>query len=212
MNKDNFFACVDATKKEIDEYYEKIVALRDKCLTDIRDYLKGIKGNSISFENEEDAISVSYNGGNHPEYASNAYSLVKRVYFDENWDMPMTKGIFLDIEDTDWYSVMELRTAEIIELYEYIFSKERDNKIAYITEKAKKHEPYALRFIGDVEITYEDVDGEVITNKINHIAIEGEDDVVAYVDFTHGPYVNDLSLAALTEIEIALAKGSYQVG
>lgn len=208
----NLFARVDTTKKEIDKYYKQIVTLRGKCLTDIRDFLKGIKGSSISFENEEDAISVSYNGGNHPEYASNAYSIVKRVYFDENWGKPTTNGIFLDIEDTDGYSVMELRTAEIVELYEYIFSKERDHKIAYITEKVKEHEPYALRFIGDVEITYEDVDGEVITNKINHIAIEGEDDVVAYVDFTHGTYVNCLSLAALTEIEIALAKGSYQVG
>lgn len=214
MNKDNFFKRIDATKKEIDKYYEQTVELRDKCLTDIRDLLKGIKDNSISFENEDYAISVSYNGGNHPEYASNAYSLVNRIYFDERYETPSTKGIFLDIEDTDGYSVMELRTAEIVELYEYIFSMERDNKIKYITEKVKENKPYALRFISDIIITYTDDNGNEYTNKIDHLALDCEEDdadVVAYVDFKHGPYVNGLSLTALTEIELALARCAYMV-
>ena len=87
-------------------------------------YLKGVlkaNGGSISFhEYDEDGIrtddnafSVPYDGGNHPEYASNCFSDFERVYLEEN-------NIYLEIEDCEEYDIVNIDIYTLYDLCEYI--------------------------------------------------------------------------------------------
>lgn len=56
---------------------------------------------------EDNMVSVTYDGGNHPEYASDCYNMVNGVY-KKNGD------IYLNTEDCDEY---ELENVSPIEIY-----------------------------------------------------------------------------------------------
>ena len=90
--------------------------LREGCI----DYLKAIlasNNNIISWELSElpEYVSVSYDGGNHPEYASNVYSTVNSV----KWDTK-TEEIVLDTEDSYNYPLDSVTTTELYGLCEFI--------------------------------------------------------------------------------------------
>ena len=75
------------------EYFNVQGKLRKACLRYLKSTLKK-NGGRIDFDEDEDgSISVPYDGGNHPEYASNLYSVVNSVYFNKRGE------IVLDIED-----------------------------------------------------------------------------------------------------------------
>jgi len=65
-------------------------------------------------------ISVTYNGGNHPEYASNAFSTVNGVYINSKGIYVSSNGvhinsgdIYLDTEDCSSYSIAEISLEEL---------------------------------------------------------------------------------------------------
>lgn len=89
-------------------------------------YLKELlkeNGGSISFHEYDDdgirtddnAFSVPYDGGNHPEYASNCFSDVERVYLDGD-------SIYLEIEDCEEYDIVNIDIYTLYDLCEYIYT------------------------------------------------------------------------------------------
>lgn len=78
----------------------------------IKSVLEEQDGKRIEWESEEceklceyqGGISVTYDGGNHPEYASDAYSRVYAVYLDENGK------ICLEIEDSEEYELERVQS------------------------------------------------------------------------------------------------------
>lgn len=66
-------------------------------------------GGEIVFDSDynEENISVMYDGGNHPEYASNCFSTVYSIYEKEG-------EIYLKIEDCSAYDFDHMGTDDII--------------------------------------------------------------------------------------------------
>ena len=78
------------------------------------------KGGSISFKDEDDEpyggtfVCITYDGGNHPEYAANPYSDVQGIYM---------KGdeVLVHCEDSDEVILKYLSWDEIFSIAEYIY-------------------------------------------------------------------------------------------
>ena len=118
---------IESSIKYADSLMIAVAELENKALSECMDFLKGLlalNGGKILFhecdedgeiEIDDNYYCVSYDGGNHPEYASNCFSRVHSVYI---------KGgeIYLDIEDCHEYSIDNVRDREIIELCLYIYS------------------------------------------------------------------------------------------
>lgn len=103
MKKETYF-------KKADELYDSIIPtqkeIRKKCETFIKKSVQEHNG-KIDFSDCDDSVSVTYDGGNHPEYASNASSMVEGVCLDENGD------IFLQIEDCSKYYIDSINWEEV---------------------------------------------------------------------------------------------------
>ena len=88
--------------------------LRKESIKFIKDTIikeSGKKGSiNIYDEDENDPVYVSYDGGSHPEYASNLYSMVYDVHINSNGKL------VLCIEDSDDYEITRCTTMEIYEV------------------------------------------------------------------------------------------------
>lgn len=64
---------------------EAATLLSRKCC----EYLKALikEHDVIDFSDCEDTPAVCYDGGNHPEYASNMYSTVRKIYVNHNGEL-----------------------------------------------------------------------------------------------------------------------------
>ena len=108
-------------EKTGEKFFELSATLRNDCENYLASVLKE-NGGHIEWDNAEveESLCVAYDGGNHPEYASNCFSLVSAIDMDEKGN------ITLDIEDTTQY---DLDRVEIIDLYnvcefvEHIYGK-----------------------------------------------------------------------------------------
>lgn len=105
----------------IDEYYEMMNDTRKECEGFIYDFLKE-HGNCVETYNAdthdyvgEECVSVTYDGGNHPEYNSNAFSNLESLFIDENDDK-----IYLSIEDCTKYDIDRCSNDEIIYIAQYL--------------------------------------------------------------------------------------------
>lgn len=209
MKDKNLFERVTANKKAIDKIYSLMADARKECISAMRELLHGIKDNTIELGDEENPITITYCGRHGDLYQS----LLKKVYLDEKNATSLNGGIFFVLDDETELTSFEVMGEDFFNAFELIFEKERKQMLDYINGKVKDNKPYALRFIGDVEITVEEKDTEV-TKKIDHIAFNGdfeEDGAIAYTDFQNGEYISELNLDALHTIEIALAKGAYMI-
>lgn len=90
------------------------------CISLLGHELRIAKGKRIEFTDEngnaygDEFVSVVYDGGNHPEYASNAFSTVNAIY--------MKRGqIYLDIEDDDEYPLANVSLDELINITIYVY-------------------------------------------------------------------------------------------
>lgn len=111
--------------KRANELLEKIrpmtEEIRERCLDFLRSELEKADGHKIDFFNEEgepigdEFVSVPYNGGRHPEYASNAFSGVNSVYLDEN------SNIMLDIEDCDCYDINNIDWDDVANVATFVY-------------------------------------------------------------------------------------------
>ena len=100
----NLFDTVIETNKKI----------REKCEEYLRTMLE-IKGGEIAMTGDQgEVVSVTYDGGTHPEYASNAYSIVNCVYLKD-------KDIYLSTEDSDEYPLENIDTDEVYTLATFIY-------------------------------------------------------------------------------------------
>jgi hypothetical protein len=95
--------------------------IRKRCISYLRRVLKNRESLSINFyTNNGDAIddlyvTVSYDGGRHPEYASSAFSNVNCVYIND-------KGrIVLDIDDCEEYEIENITFDELYALSEFVY-------------------------------------------------------------------------------------------
>lgn len=110
MKKETYF-------KKADELYDSIIPvqqdIRKKCETYIKMVLKENNG-SLDCTESENMISVTYDGGNHPEYASTAFSMVEGVSLDEN------DNIILQIEDCSEYPIQNINWDEVYDVAAFI--------------------------------------------------------------------------------------------
>lgn len=79
--------------------------LRETCIDYLASALAQAENNRIDLMEDCD-VMVSYDGGRHPEYDSNMYSNLYAVYLKDG-------EIYLDIEDTNEYSIDRVSTDDI---------------------------------------------------------------------------------------------------
>ena len=110
--------------KEAKELFEAITPIRrqiaKKCLAYLKRELKKNNGSIAFFDNEGNAIdsayvSVTYDGGRHPEYASNAFAQVDGIYFNEKGN------IVLNTEDDDEYGIENISWDELYEVADFVY-------------------------------------------------------------------------------------------
>jgi hypothetical protein len=110
MKKETYF-------KKADELYDSIIPvqqdIRKKCETYIKMVLKENNG-SLDCTESENMISVTYDGGNHPKYASTAFSMVEGINLDEN------DNIILQIEDCSEYPIQNINWDEVYDVAAFI--------------------------------------------------------------------------------------------
>lgn len=103
-------------KKDFEKTFEKVAELNKQLREECCDYLrKALKENrnSIDLQSEDedyDIVCVTYDGGNHPEYAANPYSQVYGIFLNEK-----DNEIYLNIEDADEYCLD--RVDSVLEVY-----------------------------------------------------------------------------------------------
>ena len=89
-----------------------LTTLRKECLAYLRNIVSK-HNNSYEFDNDY-TVTVSYDGGNHPEYASNVYSQVHRIYIKDD-------KLLFDIDDECAYSEDRITTYELFNIASYIY-------------------------------------------------------------------------------------------
>ena len=95
----------------ISKYFDACYNARLDCIHYITGLLDAHNDN-LEVGDDDDYVTVAYDGGDHPEYASNAFSIVMRVYVDSNDD------IVLETEDCAAYDIDDVDTKDIISLAE----------------------------------------------------------------------------------------------
>ena len=93
--------------------------VKNECLAYIKGELEKAEDNYISFLDEDgepivggDMVYVTYDGGRHPEYASNAFDFVRGVYLKWHEDRKEML-IMLDTDDDDEYYIGNIEIGEI---------------------------------------------------------------------------------------------------
>lgn len=101
----------------ISEYFDACHNARLDCIRYITDLMDAHDNDLEVGDDDYGDVTITYNGGNHPEYASNAFSIVTRVYVDCNDD------IVLETEDCDAYDLDDVDTQDIISLAVYLHQR-----------------------------------------------------------------------------------------
>ena len=105
--------------KEVIKLKESIAETERKIKEGSLEYLKKVlkeNGGRISCEVKDDFISVPYDGGRHPEYASNEFSMVEEIYLKDD-------KIYLAIEETDEYEIDRINDDDIYNLAMFVYEK-----------------------------------------------------------------------------------------
>lgn len=96
-------------------YFKLSLKLSVYCRDFLKDVLRNNNG-SIDWYNVDlpEYISVPYDGGNHPEYASNVFSNVYGVMLADDGD------IYLHIEDDEKYSISNINVDDLYNICSFI--------------------------------------------------------------------------------------------
>lgn len=106
-------------KELYETFSEASNKLRHECAKHIKEILNKCKDKRVGWLTDDlyemgfDSIYISYDGGNHPEYASNVFSEVECVYLDKN------DNIVIDCEDGRMYA-QNITTAELYEICDFL--------------------------------------------------------------------------------------------
>ena len=112
--------------KKVNELLDQMQPMRTevkkRCLAYLKRVLKKAENHRIGFYDEEygehiggEAVCVTYDGGSHPEYASNAFSNVNGIYLNERGH------ILLHTEDCDCYEIERITWDEVVDLADYVY-------------------------------------------------------------------------------------------
>ena len=100
--------------------------IKKRCLSYLKRVLKNAENHSLDFYDEEKGenvggkyVCVTYDGGGHPEYASNAFSNVNSIHLDKNHAGKDT--IYLDTDDADDYEIENITWDELVSLADYVY-------------------------------------------------------------------------------------------
>ena len=101
---------------------KKAYAAMGKARTEAIDYItRTVKkhGGEIKFDfnYDDENITVMYDGGNHPEYASNCFSTVSGLVYNEEND-----EVYVDIEDCNEYEFDRMSTDDILTVAKAIYN------------------------------------------------------------------------------------------
>lgn len=101
-------------EKTAKELLKILPQLREECIEFLTNKLRE-NNNKLSWDCYEIGgyVSVCYDGGNHPEYASNVFSSVEGVFIEDD-------EIYLHIEDDNKYSIDNVNTNELLDVCSYI--------------------------------------------------------------------------------------------
>lgn len=101
-------------QKTANKWFKLQNELRKECIEFLEKTLKA-NNNHLEWDDSEldSSVCVTYDGGNHPEYASNAFSTITAVNLGEN-------GITLEIEDCPEYWLDDVSTDEVWALCDFI--------------------------------------------------------------------------------------------
>lgn len=104
-------------KKTI-ETWKKRFELDKQVKEGCMEYIKAelAKHNNFIDLTETDGVCVMYDGGNHPEYASNAFSSVYSVFMKDG-------NIYLETEDCDQYDIDNITLDNLFDVAYCIYSE-----------------------------------------------------------------------------------------
>ena len=105
--------------KEIIKFKESILETERKIKNGCLDYLKKVlkeNGGEISCNVEDEFLTVPYDGGRHPEYASNEFSNVDAIYLKDD-------KVFLSIEETDEYEIDRINDDDLYNVAMFVYEK-----------------------------------------------------------------------------------------
>jgi hypothetical protein len=99
---------------DINAAYDALSKARTSCMEYITEKVKE-NGGEIVFDTDYDAenINIMYDGGNHPEYASNCFSFLTRAYINDD-------SLTFEIEDSNDYDVDRVNTDDLMAIAEAI--------------------------------------------------------------------------------------------
>ena len=101
-------------EKSIENYNNAKKAVYADCTKFIKDTVSAMPEGELPIPCElMDRLYVSYDGGNHPEYASNCYSEVSSIYIKDG-------DIYLDIDETAYYPLDNVPVEEVVNIAEFI--------------------------------------------------------------------------------------------
>lgn len=112
---------VKETFENVSKTYYECMDIRRKVneisLETIKAVLSETDGNIVEFD-EDNMICVPYDGGNHPEYASNCFSMVNSVYLKNG-------EIFLNIQDCDEYEIDRIGYDDVFAIAEALVKQKQ---------------------------------------------------------------------------------------
>ena len=98
-------------EKIADMFFEVSLELRKECIKYIKNVIK--KYGEVDFDDCVSSVCVCYDGGNHPEYNSNCFSMVYGAHLNNG-------NVMLNIEDCDEYDIERVQTEEVYDLADFI--------------------------------------------------------------------------------------------
>ena len=112
--------------KKAGELYDSILPIQREIRKKSEKYIQMVlqeNGGRIDFSDyePEETISVPYDGGSHPEYASNCFSTVNGVYLTTYGVLPADKAVIcLDTEDCSEYPLSDVDWDDVYNIADYI--------------------------------------------------------------------------------------------
>lgn len=103
------------TEKKVASITPTISEIRIESIEYLREVAKKNNGyfDLTQYNDDFGSICVTYDGENHPEYASNAFSAVRSVWLDGD-------KLVLETDDTDWYDTVNIETFELYGVASFI--------------------------------------------------------------------------------------------
>ena len=116
---------IEKNIKEYEAACNVLTACANNAIKQIKDIVKTYKNSidvsKISSDMGLSGVCLIYDGGNHPEYASNVFSEVERVYVRED-------RLFVETEDEDC-EASDLPAMELMEILGWIYDNHKNGVI-----------------------------------------------------------------------------------